>query len=70
MKRFSIFLLVVFFSFLNVPFSTAYFSEAGLEKFRVAVEAPDFTLKGVGGTMVSLKAFRGKVVLLNFFATW
>jgi beta-lactamase regulating signal transducer with metallopeptidase domain/thiol-disulfide isomerase/thioredoxin len=32
--------------------------------------APDFTLKTIGGETVSLKDFRGKVVLLDFWATW
>ncbi len=33
-------------------------------------EAPDFTLPDLEGIEVSLKQFRGKVVLLNFWATW
>ena len=32
--------------------------------------APDFTLKGLDGQEVSLSDFRGKPVLLNFWATW
>jgi peroxiredoxin len=32
--------------------------------------APEFTLKMPDGTPVSLSDFRGKVVLLNFWATW
>lgn len=32
--------------------------------------APDFTLKDMAGKNVSLSAFKGKVVLLNFWATW
>jgi len=32
--------------------------------------APDFTLKDVNGKTVTLSSFRGKVVLLNFWATW
>jgi peroxiredoxin len=32
--------------------------------------APDFTLKDLRREEVSLKEFRGKVVLLNFWATW
>lgn len=33
-------------------------------------EAPDFTLKDLNGKTVSLQSLRGKVVLLNFWATW
>lgn len=32
--------------------------------------APDFTLKNVEGQDVSLDQFKGKVVLVNFWATW
>jgi thiol-disulfide isomerase/thioredoxin len=30
----------------------------------------DFTMKDVDGNMVSLSSYKGKVVLLNFWATW
>ncbi len=67
-------LVVVFFlvtSLLwNAPTVTAQFSEAGVEKLRVAVDAPDLTLKTLGGGKISLKELRGKIILLNFFATW
>src|SRR5215469_10953770 len=32
--------------------------------------APAFHLKEIGGKDLTLEAFRGKVVLLNFWATW
>ncbi len=54
----------------NTPTVNAQFREAGAEKLRVAVDAPDFTLKQLGGGTISLKELRGKIVLLNFFATW
>ncbi len=41
-----------------------------LQKPNEAVEAPDFTLKDVHGKPVRLKELRGKLVFLNFFATW
>jgi peroxiredoxin len=33
-------------------------------------KAPDFTLKDLKGNPVTLSSLRGKVVLLNFWATW
>ncbi len=56
----------------KIPMASAQtqFVEAGVEKFRVPVEAPDFTLTDVGGGKVSLKELRGKIILLNFFASW
>ncbi|MBF0555874.1 MAG: TlpA family protein disulfide reductase [Nitrospirae bacterium] len=32
--------------------------------------APDFTLKSIDGSVVSLSSYKGKVILLNFWATW
>ena len=36
----------------------------------VALLAPDFTLKDLDGKDVSLSQYKGKVVLINFWATW
>ncbi|RMG58626.1 MAG: TlpA family protein disulfide reductase [Deltaproteobacteria bacterium] len=35
-----------------------------------AVKAPGFTLKTLDGKTISLEDFKGKAVVLNFFATW
>lgn len=37
---------------------------------RVGDEAPNFRLRDLDGNLTSLSQFRGKVVLLNFWATW
>jgi len=36
----------------------------------VRIEAPRFTLPDLAGNPVGLEAFRGRVVLLYFWATW
>ena len=36
----------------------------------LAGEAPDFTVEMIDGSKVALSELRGKVVLLNFWATW
>jgi peroxiredoxin len=37
---------------------------------KVNMEAPDFTLPDPNGKMISLKSFRGKYVLVDFWASW
>lgn len=68
-------LLMVVLSFAifllwNAPMVIAQFTEARVEKLRVAVDAPNLTLKELGGGKISLSELRGKIILLNFFATW
>jgi peroxiredoxin len=41
-----------------------------VEKSRGVWEAPDFTVKDLEGNEVRLSDFRGKLVVLNFWATW
>lgn len=36
----------------------------------IGQKAPDFTLKDLAGNNVSLSSFKGRVVLLNFWASW
>ncbi len=40
------------------------------EKKLVGSPAPDFTLKNLDQQEISLKDYRGKVVLINFWGTW
>ena len=41
-----------------------------MEKVQVGSVAPDFTLPDVNGNPVSLSSFRGKYVLVDFWAAW
>jgi len=41
-----------------------------LQEIKDRPPAPDFTLPDPGGRKMSLKDYRGKVVFLNFWATW
>ena len=42
----------------------------GVHRFDEKPDAPEFTLADVNGTKRSLSDFRGKFVMLNFWATW
>ncbi|MDR2313289.1 MAG: TlpA family protein disulfide reductase [Spirochaetaceae bacterium] len=46
------------------------FAEANLPVLRQRVFPPDFSLPLLEGGNISLSALKGKVVLLNFWATW
>ncbi len=46
------------------------FQRLSLEKPSKEIVAPEFTLLDLAGGRTSLKQFRGKVVFLNFWATW
>jgi len=46
------------------------FNLSGKPRLGKGVPAPNFTLPGLDGKMVSLADYRGKVVLLNIWATW
>jgi cytochrome c biogenesis protein CcmG/thiol:disulfide interchange protein DsbE len=65
-----VFFLFVIFLLWSAPMVIAQFSEAKVEKLRVSIDAPNLTLKELGGGKISLKELRGKIILLNFFATW
>jgi peroxiredoxin len=43
---------------------------AAVATFGVGQPAPDFTLASLAGGDISLKDFRGRVVLVDFWATW
>lgn len=45
-------------------------NRAGSKWAQKGAPAPDFTLPDLNGTRVSLADFRGKVILLNIWATW
>lgn len=65
--RVSVFLVMTLVLFQAVP---AFAQGPGVEKSIVGSAAEDFTLPDVEGHQVRLSDFRGKTVLLAFWATW
>jgi peroxiredoxin len=47
-----------------------YADVLGLQLTKEQVEAPAFSLRDLSGRTVALGDFRGRLVLVNFFATW
>lgn len=46
------------------------FKALRITQFDEEIEAPDFTLTTTSGEVLRLSDLQGKVVLLNFWATW
>ena len=68
MKRLTLVTLLIAIFFLwKIPIVIAQFLEAGVQKLKIPVDAPDFTLRKFDGGEISLKELRGKIVILNFF---
>ncbi|MDE0313648.1 MAG: redoxin domain-containing protein [Candidatus Poribacteria bacterium] len=54
----------------NIELARAYFLKADSKLEMIGKPAPDFSLIDIDGNSISLKDYRGKVVLLYFWATW
>jgi peroxiredoxin len=48
----------------------SHYKSVKIVPIEVGFPAPDFTFPGLDGKMVRLSDFRGKVVLVNIWATW
>jgi peroxiredoxin len=67
------FLLIATFLFLTPQaFSeeSDLFSKVGIQSISDKKKTPDFCLDGLNGGKVRLNALKGKIVFLNFWATW
>lgn len=54
----------------HYPLTPPSIPSFGIQRFEEKREAPPFSLKTLDGSQVSLKDFKGKPVLLKFWATW
>jgi len=68
----SLFVILIFFtlSFSLEKSRGELFSKIGIQPIKGNTKAPDFCLEDLKGGKKELKDFKGKVVFLNFWATW
>jgi peroxiredoxin len=73
-RFFLFFVLIAVTAQLAAPVSYAEkdnpFKKLGVQVFEKRPKAPDFTLRRINGTEIRLSDLKGKVVFINFFATW
>jgi peroxiredoxin len=65
-------LTIFLFSFMTIALTHTMAEEApdNLPGLPIGEKAPDFELKTLDGKTVKLSDYRGKKVILNFWATW
>jgi peroxiredoxin len=72
-KIFCFFSFVLFFfnlSFASEGSKEELFAKMKIQSIQAHQKAPDFRLEDLEGRKIGLKDFKGKVVFLNFWATW
>jgi peroxiredoxin len=62
--------LLVSLSILAAGGEDEFYSKMKINPIKGNKKAPDFSLKDLDGKEVEIKQFKGKVVFLNFWATW
>jgi peroxiredoxin len=67
MRKFWVVAALLAFAFTLSPVTSFAQSAANVER---GATAPGFTLKDLAGKSVSLAQYRGKIVVLNFWASW
>ncbi len=73
-KIFYLFIFILFpFMSLNVQADGKeedFYSKIGIIPIKGDKKAPDFSLQDLNGKKFSLNQFKGKVIFINFWATW
>ena len=65
-----ILILLVSFSFTAEGGEDDFFSKMRINPIKSNKKAPDFSLTDLNGKWVEIKQLKGKVIFLNFWATW
>jgi len=70
MKNKGIILLIVFIAGIALTYLLSGMQQSAKRKVSIGMSAPDFELKDINGKVWRLSDLKGKVVLVNFWATW
>ena len=62
--------ILVLAALATVAFAAAVAACSPVKTQTEATPAPDFTIKDLKGKSLSLAAYKGKVLVINFWATW
>ncbi|MGZ4032970.1 MAG: redoxin domain-containing protein [Tumebacillaceae bacterium] len=63
-------ILVLFVAAIGILYSVVNFNKADTVVLKTGQAAPDFTVQTLDGKTAKLSDYKGKVVMLNFWATW
>lgn len=69
-SRLAVVLVLLLLAAAKAAASEDLFKRFGVSRPKVKVEAPAFSLKSLDGRVTNLKELKGKVVVLNFWASW
>jgi peroxiredoxin len=67
---FFVLLFILTLCFSSEGGEEALFSKTKISLIKEDKKAPDFTLNDLNSKKVGLRQFKGKIILLNFWATW
>ena len=63
--------LIILFLFISNIFSAQNMDEGtGISLLKIGDKVPEFTFEDLNGNIVDINQFKGKYILINFFATW
>ncbi len=62
--------LILLFSLPVYGEGDSLFFKVGIQPIKDKRKAPDFSLEALNGERIQLKALKGKIIFLNFWATW
>jgi len=63
-------ILLILFNFHGLTAAEDFFQKIGAKQIKDNKGAPNFCLEDLNGRKVELRNFKGKVIFLNFWATW